>query len=117
MDLIGGVASGICAIHCVAIPVILSLGTVGGLSFSTHNTFDVVVMIVTITFGIWASVKGYSSHSSLKPIFTMLSGALILVIGWMINNMSGHMAMGIGGSLLAIGHYWNYKLRSSLYLS
>ena len=117
MDLIGGVTSGVCAIHCISIPLLLSFGTFGGLSIASHTVFDIVVIGLAIIIATWASIRGYERHHSWSPILIMILGTSMLLCGWFLNGSSSHFVMALGGSFLAFGHYWNYRLRTPSYRS
>ena len=112
IDLIALSSSLICAVHCAAIPLILSFSSLGSLHFLGNPyiewTFISLGFVFFIT-SLWPSYK--KIHHCTKPLVFATLGFLFLALSrlnltelWEICNTV------IGGIMLSVAHYLNWKL-------
>jgi hypothetical protein len=74
-DLVGTVLSGVCAIHCVSMPALMSaLPAAAAVLGGFHPLLFVVVVIVAA----WALVPGYQSHRAPDVLATAAFGIAVL---------------------------------------
>lgn len=109
VDLFGAFTSGICAVHCIALPVVLSLGMIGEASGLLYHHFTELMIILLsmamIYFSVWTSLR---RGLELRTILLFSFGILLIIIGYLnIFNIS-HSLMALGGMLVSLGHYWSF---------
>lgn len=112
-DRIGITLSGICAIHCLVLPMLLPfMGMMTGIIESewTHGILALFI-VPTVVFTAW---RGYKHHGKLEIIWLLGIGALAVVaalfVGEHLANESIETAVTTLGSVLLItGHWKNHK--------
>lgn len=110
-DRFGIGVSGICAIHCLFFPVLISVlplfSTVNLLHEWAHPVF--LVLLAPIVF--FASKR---SHYDFTITSILITGFIIILIGWLL----GHYWLGflfetsmtlLGSGMLIAGHWFNYR--------
>lgn len=106
-DFMGMLSSSLCAVHCMAVPLLSSFGlsTVGH-----HNhVFDFVLLALGIIFAGFSLLKDYFKHRSLLPLGVGTIGFVVLFVG-----ITQHISMVsvLGGVLIAYSHILNYRHKS-----
>ena len=109
VDKIGIFTSGICAVHCAALPIFLYFGVIGSLSSSWHDVTELAVIICSCVLGVWSIVNALRNKAKITPQVFIVVGATIIVVS-MINAPANHWIMSIGGGLLLLGHWQNQKV-------
>jgi len=97
-----------CAVHCLALPFIFSIGLVQ--NDAHHHAFDIAIVVLGVVFAGYSLVKGYIKHSVKTPMLIGFSGLILLFIGLTDHSIFNTIASVSGGSFLAFGHYINWKL-------
>ncbi len=112
-DFLGFAASFLCAIHCAALPIILAFSALSGLSFLANHTIEFVFVGVSLVLAAWSLYPSFKNkHHSKEPLviaaigFAVLFGARFLPCG----SWEGHITTAIGGLLIAISHFRNWRL-------
>lgn len=110
-DRLGIGVSGVCAIHCLFFPVIISTLPVWSFAPAIHGWAHPLFIAVLIPVVYFAAKR---SHYD-KKITSMLAAGIIFVLaGWLL----GHFWLGLlfettltvlGSVLLIIGHWFNYS--------
>lgn len=112
IDIIALSSSLICAVHCAAIPVVLSFSSLSSLHFLENPyiewTFIVFGLLFVLT-SLWPSYK--KVHHRVKPLLYAALGFVFIALGrgnltelWEISNTV------MGASLVSVAHYLNWKL-------
>ena len=112
IDLIALSSSLICAVHCAAIPVVLSFSSLSSLHFLENPYIELTFISLGLVFAItslWPSYK--KVHFQVKPLLYAVLGFLFIALGrldftelWEVVNTV------IGASIVAFAHYLNWKL-------
>lgn len=107
--------SAICAIHCLILPLIISLvPSFSSLSYSDES-FHLWMVIMVIPFSTYALTIGCKEHKNVRVLGVGGMG-LIVLVGTVI---LGEARLGefqeklftlIGAFLIATSHLWNYRL-------
>lgn len=116
-DRLGFSASTICAIHCVATPLLLSVLPALGLGFLAHGTFEMVMIATSIVIAAVSLGSSYRIHRKLNPILMMISGGMILVFNFVghdshsetIEMLHPYIAA-FAGLMIAGAHWINMRL-------
>lgn len=111
IDLFGLFTSGLCALHCLAIPFLLSFGLAEGLFLeATHDSFELIVLSITMVLASVAVVSGLRKHANLLPLALFGLGLIVVFIGFSAHGLLGHSMMAIGGIIIASAHLVNHKM-------
>lgn len=108
IDRLGIITSGLCAIHCAAIPVLLSFGLIGGISGTMHHNVELLVITASAFLGIMSIYNGLNGHGRILPQVLISIGAFCIIMGFLVS-MLGHLVMAIGGISLLYGHWLNWR--------
>lgn len=108
IDRLGILSSGICALHCAALPVLISLGLIGTLNSDTHLVIEWGVILSSLVLGIWSIYNALTSHGRIWPQVLIGFGAFAIIIGLAFS--LSHVFMSVGGFLLVVGHWFNWRL-------
>jgi len=112
VDIMGIVASGVCAIHCAALPILFSLGVLGGATTSVaHHSMELGVLIVSLGLASWSSYRGWKSHGRIVPQMVIGIGVFLILYGFLVATPANHSIMAVGGFVLVLGHAWNHRLQ------
>ncbi|HMB98568.1 MAG TPA: MerC domain-containing protein [Balneolaceae bacterium] len=110
-DRIGLSVSGICAVHCLLFPVLITTLPLWPIAFTIHEWAHPVFIGLLLPVVYFAARR---SHFNKKIILFLVSGFLLIVSGWLI----GHFWIGawfettatlIGSVMLIAGHWMNYR--------
>lgn len=105
--------SGLCVLHCLAMPlVLLALPFLGEL---TAEHFHLQMLVVVVPVSTIALSLGYRRHQSMAVVVAGGVGLAFLIVGgtWMHNEIGvvADRATTIAGSLiLATAHFYNSRL-------
>ena len=101
--------SSICAIHCIALPVVASLIPLLATSISHDNAlhefwFHQFILIFILPVSIFALTAGYRCHKKITPIFVGAIGLVILAVMALFaeNLISQQIISGLGETILII---------------
>lgn len=108
-------ASSLCAIHCLALPVILSVfPAVGGVFFG-EEAFHVWLIWAVVPLSVLSLLLGCTRHKSTMVIYCGLAGVSILIVSALL----GHEILGeiiervstvAGSVIIAFAHMKNFSL-------
>lgn len=112
IDIIALTSSLICAIHCAAIPIVLSFSSLSSLHFLENPYIEwsfITMGVVFIFLSLWPSYK--RSHHNTKPLCYAGIGFFLIAMGrfeftemWEVGNTV------VGALLVSTAHYFNWKL-------
>ena len=109
LDSLGAIASTICLIHCLILPVVVTLVGVG-LPHHVDHQFEVIFMCFAVILAIPALTHGFiSHHRNWLPILIGGTGLLLLTIPILLH-IHWHGATISGCFLLLGAHYLNWRL-------
>jgi hypothetical protein len=109
--------SGLCAVHCLALPLILSLSPFLSGTILGSDDFHRWLLMLVLPLSLVAFGRGYRWHRD-RQIWTPGIIGLLLLIGSALFGVEiltewGERAMTVvGGMTLAWAHYLNYRLNS-----
>ena len=111
LDVIGFSGSFLCAIHCLALPILVSIGAIGHVHL--HETFAwewllLAVLLVVAVVSLWHSFR--QVHGHFVPLIIAVVGISLILAGEYNHAHSSHFWSGIGGLFLAGSHFFNFAL-------
>lgn len=112
IDIIAFTSSLICAIHCAAIPIVLSFSSLSSLHFLENPFIEWTFILLGVVFvfvSLWPSYK--KSHHNKKPLIYAAVGFTLIAIGrldfteiWEVSHTV------VGAIFVSIAHYSNWKI-------
>ncbi len=119
-DRLGFSASTICAIHCAAMPLLLSILPALGLGFLAEGTFELVMIATSIGIAAISLGTSYRVHRRINPILMMISGGMILVFNFFGHDSHSELMemlhpyiAAFAGLMIASAHWVNMRLCSN----
>lgn len=114
-DIIALSSSLICAIHCAAVPIVLSFSSLSSLHF-LHNPliewFFIALGIVFVLVSLWPTYKRV--HNRSKPLLIAALGFGLIALGRLDFNELWEIANTVMGALMvSVAHFVNWKLLRS----
>ena len=119
MKKVGMWASLICAIHCTVLPLLLVLLPTAGVYLFINETFEYVLLGISLIFNITNICFGYRQHKSNKAIALLAFGIFMFVVGKLLHHHNQNHAklefdlfnvfMIFGGLLMAVSSILNEK--------
>ena len=109
-DSAGFFASLLCAIHCSAIPILISLGLMSSGSWMHNHLFDWIIIGFGFIMAGYAIVGDYlKKHRKIQPLLFAIAGFAFLIIG-MIEHHGWMLIFSVtGGLLVATSHVLNFR--------
>ncbi|MFY0683045.1 MAG: MerC domain-containing protein [Balneola sp.] len=109
-DRVGIGLSGICAIHCLLVPVAVALIPLWP-AFEEFHEYTHLIFFIAIAPAVYLSLRG--RNKSLKITVLLALGVFVIFVAWFFNESLGEYGEAgitlIGSILLITGHWLNYK--------
>ncbi|MBK9254754.1 MAG: MerC domain-containing protein [Saprospiraceae bacterium] len=113
-DTAGFFTSMLCALHCSAIPVLISLGLVGTGSWLHNHLFDWIIIGIGVVIASYSLVGDFiSKHRRILPLSMAAVGFLFLLIGMVEHHGWMLVFSVVGGLLVASSHMINFRYSGS----
>ena len=109
----------ICAIHCLALPLLLIiLPSMMALQLD-NEIFHTLIIITVLPVSIFALTLGYKKHKRNWLLIVGFIGLLLLVIAVILGEettgeFGEKLLTVLGASFVAAGHLWNFRLCQQL---
>lgn len=110
-DTAGFFTSMLCAIHCSAVPVLISMGLLNSSTWLHNHMIDWVVIGTGILIALYSLVGDFfKKHRNCMPLIFASFGFIFLLLG-MIDHHGGMLVLSvIGGLMVASAHIVNHRL-------
>lgn len=115
LDGIAILLSGVCMLHCLALPVIITLFPIAQGNLLDEQSFHLMILVFILPTSLIALSVGCRKH---KDKLTLILGAIGLVV-LTFTAIFGHEAFGldgerivttVGGLILAAAHLQNFRM-------
>ena len=120
LDKAGMIASVTCAIHCMIMPLIITLLPIFGLSLFATEEFEWILLIISAILGVTSLCFGFKKHKSYRAFSFLGIGLSLIVIGRLmhehVERVNGFhfdlylIFLVIGAILVATSHWLNNRL-------
>jgi hypothetical protein len=111
LDKAGIVTSALCAVHCIAIPIIISMSAFSSWAFLHDERIENVVLILSCIIAVFSLVPSYlKHHRKLTPIVILLFGFLLIGLSRILVEVNESVFSSSGATLVASAHFLNYRL-------
>ncbi|MEM8894534.1 MAG: MerC domain-containing protein [Bacteroidota bacterium] len=116
LDLVGMMVSIACAIHCAMLPILVTLGTLGALSFLTSPVLEPIVIALSCIIAIVSLLPTYLKHRSQPlPLIIMIIGLCLVVASRFENFEAIEIQLTVSGAVsIALAHLINWRYLLSL---
>lgn len=114
LDKIGTAASLTCAIHCAAMPLVITLLPLLGLTFLADERLEWGLLGLSATLGVSSLCLGYREHRSRRALTILAVGLFLLALGRISEEREwgrwAVLAVVAGGCTVAASHFLNRRL-------
>lgn len=112
LDFLGFSASIACALHCAAIPLVLTLSSISNLGFLENPLLEGGILLLGAIIALLSLLPGYyKKHHKIGPLILIGAGFMIILGGKLQDQaLLEGIFTAIGAALLAAAHYSNWKL-------
>ena len=112
LDRLAIALSGLCLIHCLAIPLaVLAAPTVAAWFTGTETTAHWVLLALALPLSLWAYYRGYRRHRGVAAAVTGAVGLLLMLLGVShLLAVAWEIPLTLGGvALVSAGHIMNIR--------
>lgn len=115
LDRVGITASTLCAIHCAAIPFLITILPIWGLDFLANEWMEIFIIVISLILGIWSLTTSFKkTHYNILPISLFVTGFALIVMGHFLNiDFLEPILIPFGGFTIALAHLINLRLLKS----
>lgn len=100
-----------CAIHCLAMPLLLLFLPSFSVLSLNNEVFHFWMIVIVLPTSVYALFMGCKQHKRYRLFFIGLVGLVLLVFAlWLGNEYWEKILTLMGSTVIAGGHYWNYRL-------
>jgi hypothetical protein len=119
LDKVGAIASTVCAVHCAALPIAISLSAAGAVSFLDNEPMEWGFVLLAAVVGTVSAWRGYRRHGNRTVAFVLAAAAvgLLLVALAKPGHVDHHHPGGllpwlfpVMGLTIAVAHIVNLRL-------
>lgn len=105
----------LCAIHCLLVPFVLILLPTLAVLQLDYEAFHYWMLVTVIPMNVYALTVGCKQHKRYRLLVLGFTGLSLLILAVFIGeDITGEWGERIltvfGASLVAGGHYWNFRL-------
>lgn len=109
LDQLGITASIACAIHCAALPFLLTTLPLWGLSFLANSWVEISMICLSLLIGTWSLASAYPKHKKILPVLVLLTGFALIGSGHYWIAALEAILIPLGGFTIAAAHLINWR--------
>jgi hypothetical protein len=110
-DAIGISASMLCAIHCAALPIILTVSAFSSLAWLETPAIEVSFLLASFLIASYSLTRGFVKHHHIiKALLIVGAGFAFMLSSRFIGGTWHHLLTAIGGVIVAYAHWLNWQL-------
>lgn len=109
LDQFGITASVACAIHCAALPFLITLLPLWGLSFLANSWIEMSMIALSLIIGTWSLARSYPKHKRIVPILVLITGFMLIGTGHYSLEFLEPILIPLGGLTIALAHLLNWR--------
>jgi hypothetical protein len=112
LDVFGFSTSLLCAIHCLALPLLMTVSTWSGLEILHNDSVELTVLSFGLVFAIVSIVPSYfRCHRNKNAIVLVIMGFSLIALARMVISPSGEMIVSaMGATTIGYAHFLNWRL-------
>ncbi len=115
-DRFGMALSGICLVHCLALPLLVPMLTVVASHFAfnlEHEALHLVLALLIVPTTCFAAWNGYKHHGSMGVVALLIGGAVVITLAALLGEQFPsefyETTITTAGSLLLITGHWQNR--------
>ncbi len=109
-DKLGIWISGLCALHCLSLPLLLPVLPLLASSFFAKPWFEQTILLLSMLLGAFALLNGaLRYHGQLTPLIPLFLGGLVYWQKGLLGESVEPFAVLVGAVLIITGHWQNMK--------
>ncbi|MCX2451940.1 MerC domain-containing protein [Pedobacter sp. PLR] len=109
LDQFGISASVACAIHCAALPFLITLLPLWGLGFLANPWVEFSMIGLSLLIGTWSLARSYPRHKRIIPVLVLITGFMLIGTGHYGFHFLEAILIPLGGFTIALAHLINWK--------
>jgi hypothetical protein len=112
VDIVGFVASTVCAVHCAVIPILLSVTSYAGLAVWDNVWIDIGMFFLSFILASYSLLRGhFKQHKKCKAIAFMIFGFSLIAASFYLDMATDKVILSSAGALIvAVSHLINYNM-------
>lgn len=111
LDFIGFSASLLCGVHCISLPLLLSMSSLSGLAWLENALLESGLILFSLVLASWSLIQSYrKQHGRLDAFALMFAGFASIILSRFLTENLEPLLMLLGGVLVALAHFYNWKL-------
>jgi len=105
------IASAVCLIHCIALPLLLPILPLIGMSFLSSEKVEIWIMIgVLFAAGASLLIGFFKYHQKLFPVYLFAVSAVLMIYSRTLQHDMGHFVLAAGAIFMTMAHIANIRL-------
>lgn len=113
LDQLGITASLACALHCAALPFLLTSLPLLGLGFLANSWVEIGMIFISVLLGFYSLLTSYPTHKRITPLLVLIMGFTLIGSGhYLVEDLEG-LLIPLGGLSIAGAHFLNWKYSKS----
>ena len=110
-DRAGMLATGLCVLHCLALPLLVPLAAAVGVPALVSPTAERIALVVTLLFASLVLMHGCRHHHHQRaPLALAALGGLLYAAKGQLGEAAEPLMVLTGGVLISAAHAWNLRL-------
>lgn len=113
-DKTGAAVSWLCAVHCLAMPFVVSFLPLLGISFLAHEGIEYVIIGISIVIALLSLLPAYfKQHRKIRTLLLFVSGICFIIFADRLfdESITGKVIfVVIGASLVTAAHFINRRM-------
>ncbi len=111
LDFLGFSASMLCAVHCAALPLVMTFGALNSLTWLDNALLESLFIISSFGIATWSLFKSYwRHHRRLLAIGVVAIGFALLATSRLVTEYWEPLLAVMGGITIAVAHVINWRL-------
>ena len=111
LDKLGISTSGLCALHCLLMPILIVLLPYTSTTFFAAAWFEPVVLLTSLLIALGSTTIGFTKHHRrVYPIIAVLMGGVLYWNKHYLGSELEPVVVILGACLIIAGHWSNYRL-------
>ena len=111
LDKAGMWTSALCAIHCIGLPLLMSVTAYCGLTLPDSTQTEIIILSVSVILGVASLFPSYfRHHRKFGPVGILLAGFTLIGLSRFMVDINESVFTSSGAVLVASAHFFNYKL-------
>ncbi|MBT1704626.1 MerC domain-containing protein [Chryseosolibacter indicus] len=110
LDKTGMWASALCAIHCMAVPIVVSMSAFTGWAYLHNDSIETAVLMLSGLIAVASLVPSYvKHHRKLLPIIILSFGFILIGVSRLSLDVNEPVFASSGAGLVVIAHFLNIR--------